>query len=122
MGWTSKVFGTVECMSDVWPRVQSAAGVWATWNDKSGCGGHAQFDFKSHFTPRIEMKRLIEEDQQVSAALRCGLLLPDYLCLGYPVSDQDCLLHGFASSAKEWAAVVGSVKQSACPWPLALSP
>ena len=78
------------------------------------CGAHPKTDRASGFPPRVAMQQLVEGSLAARAALNCAVLLPDYLCLGYHIEPNACVLQGYVKDLKEFDNLADRIRGEFC--------
>lgn len=107
------VAGNLEHFSEGWAKIQAVTKTSFAWDRK--CGRHAETENTADNKPRMAMERLLDRLPSVRIALRCSYLLPDYACLDYVISADDCVSAGYAKDTDSWADLITKVKSMFCP-------
>jgi len=68
-------------------------------------------------TGRQAMRAMLALKPNVTLALNCAILLPDYLCLGYhnPTGAEECVQAGYADSLGNWEELQHAISVMLCP-------
>ena len=107
------LIGRLESFEADWSRAAELSNVTLpAWGPK--CGAHPQTDRNSGFPPRVAMQQLVEGSLAARAALNCAVLLPDYLCLGYHIEPNACVLEGYVKDLKEFDNLADRIRGEFC--------